>query len=82
MCGIAGLWELREGASASQPLEVCAREMAARLAHRGPDDAGTWHEPAAGIAFGHCRLSVLDLSRQGRQPMHSTHGAPGDGLQR
>ncbi len=71
MCGIAGLWELREGASASQPLEVCAREMAARFAHRGPDDAGTWHDPAAGIAFGHCRLSVLDLSREGHQPMHS-----------
>ena len=74
MCGIAGLWELREGASASQPLEVCAREMAARLAHRGPDDAGTWHDPTAGIAFGHRRLSVLDLSHEGRQPMHSSTG--------
>jgi asparagine synthase (glutamine-hydrolysing) len=74
MCGIVGLWELRESANASQPLEVCAREMAARLAHRGPDDAGTWHDPTAGIAFGHRRLSVLDLSHEGRQPMHSSTG--------
>jgi len=74
MCGIVGLWELREGASASQSLEVRAREMAARLAHRGPDDGGTWQDPTAGIAFGHCRLSVLDLSREGRQPMHSSTG--------
>ena len=74
MCGIVGLWELREQASASQPLEVCAREMAAHLSHRGPDDAGTWHDPTAGIAFGHSRLSVLDLSREGRQPMHSSTG--------
>ena len=45
--------------------------MADRLESRGPDDAGTWVSPAAGIALGHRRLAIIDLSAAGHQPMIS-----------
>jgi len=48
--------------------------MADRLAHRGPDDRGTWCDPRVGLAFGHRRLSVVDLSEAGHQPMRSADG--------
>ena len=45
--------------------------MANQLIHRGPDDSGVWVDCNAGIALGHRRLSVIDLSPHGHQPMHS-----------
>ena len=48
--------------------------MSDTLAHRGPDDAGAWVDAAAGLALGHRRLAVLDLSPAGHQPMHSASG--------
>lgn len=48
--------------------------MAATLRHRGPDDGGTWVDAAAGLALGHRRLAVLDLSPAGHQPMVSACG--------
>jgi asparagine synthase (glutamine-hydrolysing) len=48
--------------------------MADALQHRGPDDKGVWADPEAGIALGHRRLSILDLSPAGHQPMFSTSG--------
>ncbi|MCG2733741.1 MAG: asparagine synthase (glutamine-hydrolyzing) [Pseudodesulfovibrio aespoeensis] len=48
--------------------------MAGAIAHRGPDDSGSWADPGAGIALGHRRLSILDLSALGRQPMVSNCG--------
>jgi asparagine synthase (glutamine-hydrolysing) len=45
--------------------------MADSLQHRGPDDAGAWVNPEAGIALGHRRLSIVDLSPMGHQPMVS-----------
>ena len=44
------------------------------IAHRGPDDSGTCVDAAAGIALGHRRLSIIDLSPLGHQPMHSADG--------
>jgi asparagine synthase (glutamine-hydrolysing) len=48
--------------------------MSGRIAHRGPDDKGIWSEPGAGLAFGFRRLSIIDLSALGHQPMHSASG--------
>jgi asparagine synthase (glutamine-hydrolysing) len=48
--------------------------MTSCIAHRGPDDSGTWLDAATGIALGHRRLSVLDLSSEGHQPMASRDG--------
>lgn len=73
MCGITGLLSARAD---TQP-EVLARTvlaMTATLTHRGPDDAGTWVDAEAGVALGHRRLSILDLSPAGHQPMVSEDG--------
>jgi asparagine synthase (glutamine-hydrolysing) len=48
--------------------------MTDAVAHRGPDDSGVWIDPDAGLAFGHQRLSIIDLSEAGRQPMVSACG--------
>ena len=48
--------------------------MTDAIEHRGPDDHGQWCDFAVGIAFGHRRLSILDLSLEGHQPMHSACG--------
>ncbi len=48
--------------------------MSDTLAHRGPDDRGAWVDPEAGIALGHRRLSIIDLSALGHQPMLSSDG--------
>ena len=74
MCGITGLWELSEAIGRAGSAEETARAMADRLAHRGPDDAGTWAETEVGVALGHRRLSIIDLSREGHQPMVSACG--------
>lgn len=48
--------------------------MAAVIAYRGPDDAGVWCDPEAGLALSHRRLAILDLSPAGHQPMPSPTG--------
>lgn len=73
MCGIAGF--LRPGPTeGADDLKATAARMARTLTHRGPDDNGAWADPEAGVALGFRRLSILDLSHQGHQPMHSTDG--------
>lgn len=71
MCGIAGF--LRSGSGGDQDADL-VRRMADALHHRGPDDSGVWVDDSAGIAFGHRRLSIIDLSPQGHQPMVSRSG--------
>ena len=73
MCGFAGFFDSSSRASAAE-MEAAAARMAARLQHRGPDDAGAWADADAGVAFGFRRLSILDLSPQGHQPMRSPSG--------
>jgi asparagine synthase (glutamine-hydrolysing) len=71
MCGIAGFWQTKRGSE--HPLETLNR-MCVTLVHRGPDDSGTFHDPATGIGFAFRRLSILDLSPEGHQPMSSASG--------
>ena len=73
MCGFAGLYD-PSASSTGEELGRQVRAMAATLAHRGPDDDGVWADPAAGIALGHRRLAVLELSDAGAQPMGSPDG--------
>jgi asparagine synthase (glutamine-hydrolysing) len=73
MCGVTGFWQAKGGKPISA-MEVLAREMATALVHRGPDDEGVWADENAGVALAHRRLSILDLSPQGHQPMHSVCG--------
>ena len=73
MCGLAGSWEPR-GERDGDALKRIARTMARLVESRGPDDAGEWADPDSGIALGHRRLAIVDLSPRGRQPMVSTDG--------
>ncbi|MFC5579850.1 asparagine synthase (glutamine-hydrolyzing) [Rhodanobacter terrae] len=72
MCGLAGFWQLHGGAHGALLQQVQA--MSVQLTHRGPDDSGVWCDEAAGIALAQRRLSILDLSPAGHQPMHSACG--------
>ena len=69
MCGITGIVS-----QFSLPEEHVLQAMTDSLIHRGPDDSGVWVDSDAGIGLGHRRLSILDLSSLGRQPMHSHCG--------
>ena len=73
MCGLVGY----VGVSARfTPSEIAERiaAMTESLTHRGPDSKGTWIDAAAGVALGHARLAVIDLSAAGHQPMISADG--------
>lgn len=72
MCGIAGL--LVPGGADAASLARRVEAMARAIAHRGPDGDGFWVDAAAGIALGHRRLAIIDLSDTGRQPMASACG--------
>ncbi len=70
MCGIAGIWGQLPGSEA----RAVAADMATAIAHRGPDAAGVWGAEDGGPALAHRRLSIVDLSAAGAQPMHSACG--------
>ena len=70
MCGLAGFLS----SAPCHDMHVVAQRMADRIAHRGPDDSGVWIDADAGMAFAHRRLSILDLSPAGHQPMLSASG--------
>ena len=71
MCGIAGVRNLTNSRG---QLERDALAMAHSLAYRGPDDHGLWADADAGVALTHRRLSIIDLSPAGHQPMISADG--------
>jgi asparagine synthase (glutamine-hydrolysing) len=73
MCGIAGFWKNPTNRSVNW-LEETATTMANTLVHRGPDDSGVWVDLEVGVAFGHRRLSIIDVSEAGHQPMISRDG--------
>ena len=69
MCGIAG--SISDSFSSSEEMVNVCRMMTNSLEHRGPDNCSIWHDYSNGISLGHQRLSILDLSENGHQPMHS-----------
>jgi asparagine synthase (glutamine-hydrolysing) len=71
MCGLGGILD---PTGRVRDLDAVAGAMADSLAHRGPDGSGVWCDPSAGIAVGHRRLAVVDLSEHGAQPMVSRSG--------
>ena len=68
MCGFTGFWQNGKSDAA------IAEGMADQLRHRGPDDSGVWLDEEAGLALAHRRLSIIDLSSAGHQPMVSPCG--------
>ena len=66
MCGIAGVYGLID--------EVAVGRMIDAQIHRGPDDRGIWSDPGIPVTLGHCRLSIIDTSPAGHQPMSYADG--------
>ena len=73
MCGISGIF-LSESGDSSNKWISCVSKMAESLEHRGPDDKGIWEDQDSRVFFSHSRLSVVDLSASGNQPMTSRDG--------
>jgi asparagine synthase (glutamine-hydrolysing) len=73
MCGIAGYWHQSSQFSQEQSHGIVTA-MTDTLIQRGPDSSGVWVDLSSGIALGHRRLAILDLSPEGAQPMLSPQG--------
>lgn len=69
MCGIYGIVDLQNPVDST-----FLKKQGDRLSHRGPDDSGIWVSKSGGAGFAHRRLSIIDLSPAGRQPMSSSNG--------
>ena len=77
MCGIAGIIQ----SNPSGYNKVHLKKMTDALAHRGPDGEGLWQNESGNVLLGHRRLSIIDLSDAGNQPMHhSPLSTGGEGL--
>ena len=72
MCGFCGIIDLREGQEISQ---ATLRRMTSILSHRGPDDEGIYISKNKKTGLGHRRLSIIDLSPAGHQPMSNEDGS-------
>ncbi|NWL19513.1 asparagine synthase (glutamine-hydrolyzing) [Pseudomonas umsongensis] len=70
MCGLTGVFSCKR----KPELQSIITSMNNALIHRGPDDSGSWVDEGIGLALGHRRLSILDLTPAGHQPMHSACG--------
>ena len=66
MCGISGFYSIN-----AFDFNNVILKMSSALSHRGPDSSRTWKDKNSGIIFGHQRLSILDLTKAGDQPMFS-----------
>ncbi len=74
MCGVAGILDLSRDAPGVPELTDIARRMGDSLVHRGPDAGQEWGDPDNPLAFAHRRLSIVDLTEAGAQPMMSACG--------
>jgi asparagine synthase (glutamine-hydrolysing) len=72
MCGICGILGFGDQFPVDDQL---AERMSDTISHRGPDDAGVWHRGEERVALGHRRLSIIDLSPAGHQPMSNEDGS-------
>ena len=73
MCGICGFVDITNRYDQLNRQKIIS-EMTNTLIHRGPDDKGNWHNIERGVSLGHRRLSIVDLSAHGHQPMLSNSG--------
>jgi asparagine synthase (glutamine-hydrolysing) len=71
MCGITGFFSPHGSLVGNQSI---IRKMVDTLRHRGPDSDGIWVDNSKGVALGHRRLKIIDLTDAGHQPMHSLNG--------
>ena len=76
MCGIVGQYNfgVSAGPEAAERDRERVAQMRDRIAHRGPDDAGLWQSADGRVVLGHRRLSIVDLSAAGHQPMSNEDG--------
>ena len=74
MCGIAGLFAVQETLREAGARDLLLRQMAKVQAHRGPDDEGIWHDDSGRCSLAHRRLSIIDTSSAGHQPMADDSG--------
>ena len=72
MCGIAGIWTRYK--KKKKELNFSLGRMSECIKHRGPDSSGIWFDITSGLGLAHQRLSILDLSAAGNQPMISNKG--------
>lgn len=72
MCGLTGF--LQSSSSSVEISKKILEDMSHPITHRGPDDSGVWFDDASGIGLAHRRLSIVDLSPAGHQPMVSASG--------
>ena len=70
MCGITGFWDLKQRNN-KEHIETIIKNMTNVIQSRGPDDKGLWESECKKVCFGHNRLSIIDLSKNGKQPFIS-----------
>ena len=70
MCGITGFWDLKQRNN-KEHIETIIKNMTNVIQSRGPDDKGTWIDYKHCLSFGHRRLTIIELSKLGKQPMQS-----------
>lgn len=73
MCGINGIFNYSGSTISDEKMLIMGMNRC--IAHRGPDDTGTWTDGSGRVHLGHQRLSIIDLSAQGHQPMDSGSGS-------
>jgi len=72
MCGICGVLAFNDNFACDEQVTVAMRDA---MVHRGPDDRGVWISPTSRVALGHRRLSIVDVSHFGHQPMSNEDGS-------